>query len=336
MSLLKTEVFFIIFIHMVFRHWIKEHPLAAVISVGLIIRVIFLVSYLSSAEWNHLIVDSLYHDRWAMYIASGNILGDEVYFRAPFYIYLLGGLYAIFGHSLLIARIFGHVLGLASVVITYHLGSRIFSHRTGIIAACIHAIYPIAIYFESELLVEGLFAFLVELSLLFFWKASTEGRSRDYIFSGIIIGLAAITRPVIMALVPLFVLWILIRSGGISRALGKVAIMVGAAGLMIFPITLRNFAVGNDPVLISSSGGINFFIGNNEHANGLSASMPPPLGARWQISDIKYLAEQETGKRLKPSQISSHWYNKGLQWITDNKADFLKPVSYTHLTLPTN
>ena len=85
----------------------KKHPVATLLLIGLIYRLIFLLNYISSPDWDQLLVDSLFHDRWAMTIASGNILGEDVFFRAPFYIYILGFIYTLVGHSLLAARIFG-------------------------------------------------------------------------------------------------------------------------------------------------------------------------------------------------------------------------------------
>ncbi|UCD18363.1 MAG: glycosyltransferase family 39 protein, partial [Candidatus Zixiibacteriota bacterium] len=191
---------------------LKRYPIAAVVFLGAVIRFIFLMEYLSSPEWDQLVVDSLFHDRWAQSIAAGNLFGREVFFRAPFYIYVLGGLYAVFGHSLLAARIFGHLVGLATVLITYRLASRVFSKRVGIIAGLIHALYPIAVYFESELLVDSLFAMLTELTVLLLFVAFDKRSIKLYFLAGIVIGMAAITRPIILALVPLYLIWLLIAS----------------------------------------------------------------------------------------------------------------------------
>ena len=94
--------------------------------------------------------------------------------------------------------------------------------------------------------------------------------------------------------------------------------------LVILPVTVRNLLVGRDATLIASSGGINFYIGNNEHADGLSATLPPPLTNDWRITDIKYAAESATGREMTPSEISSFYYEFGWNWILNNKLDFIK------------
>ncbi|MCX6827543.1 MAG: glycosyltransferase family 39 protein [candidate division Zixibacteria bacterium] len=303
---------------------IKREPLLFILLIGGIVRLAFLLIYLSRPEWNQLLVDSLFHNRWAESIASGNILGSQPFFRAPFYIYLLGGLYALFGDSLLVARIFGHLVGLLSVYITYRLALRLFSKETAIVAALIHSLYPIAIYFESELLVESLFTLLVELSVFFLFLATDKKNNRWYFLTGLIFGIAVITRPVILPLLLLFIVWILWKRTGIKAAIISNLVLICAVVIIILPVTLRNIIVGKDVVLVASSGGINFYIGNNPTADGLSATLPPPLGSSWEIRDINYIAENEVGHPLKDSELSDYWYKKGLRWCLDNKIDFLK------------
>ena len=305
-------------------NYIKQHPVLMVLLLGAIVRIIFLLTYSGTLEWQNLTIDSMYHHRWAQSIASGNLIGTEAYFHAPLYIYILGLLYAVFGVSLTVARIFGILIGLVSVYLTYAIGKRLFSEKAGIIAGVIHALYPIGIYFESELLVDALFTMLMQLSVFLIIIAVDKLRLRFFALTGIAIGLAAMTRPVILALVPLFLIYALVktkpRHAAITAAVTILLVMV----VVIMPVTLRNLLVADDLVLISSSGGINFYIGNNASSSGLSATMPPPLGAGWEIRDVHHMAENETGRRMTSSEVSDYWYEKGWQWIKENKVEFFK------------
>lgn len=303
---------------------ISENPLFAILILAGIIRGVFLLLYYYDEQWDQLLVDSLFHSYWAQSIADGNIIGQESFFRAPFYIYLLGGIYAVFDNSILAARIFGFLVGMVSVFITGRIAFKLFGKKTAILAALIHAIYPIAIYFESELLVDSLFTFLFELSVLIFLYALETKETKWHILTGLIIGLAAITKPTILALLPIYIIWLFIKNDNIGKSLSRSLILIASLIIIILPVTIRNLMVADDFVLISSSGGINFYIGNNAEADGSTASMPPPLGHNWQIKDINYIAENETGQKLKASEISSFWFNKGINWITENKIDFIK------------
>ena len=302
----------------------KEKPIWAIILLGFIYRLVFLLSYWNSPQWGQLMVDSLFHDRWAESIASGHFWGQEAFFRAPFYIYILGLIYSIFGHSILAARIFGHLVGLVSVYLTGRLAGRLFSKRVGYIAALIHALHPMAVYFESELLVDSFFMMLFQLSLLQLLISAENRKYGGFILTGIIIGLAAITRPLILALTPIYIVWILIAIRPLMESIKRAVLVILAMILIILPVTVRNYAVADDFVLVASSGGINFYIGNNADADGISAVMPSPLGRSWEIKDIKYLAEKESGHEMKASEISDFWFNKGRQWIKENPDGFIK------------
>ncbi len=303
---------------------IKRHPLWFILLLAGGIRLIFLISYYYNPEWNHLIVDSLYHDRWAMSIAGGNIWGNEVFFRAPLYIYVLGGLYAVFGHSLLIVRLFGILIGLLSTTAVYLIARTAFSKRSALWAAIIFAVYPITIYFESELLVESLFTCLVLFSIVAFFGAIKTGKLMLYIGTGLLIGMAAITRPVILGMIPLYILLILFTDEKLKKKCIYCLALIISIILIIAPVTIRNFAVGGDFVTIASSGGINFYIGNNQKADGLSSVLPELAGSSWEIKDIKYIAEEETGKHMTPSGLSQFYFSKGWEWIKENKLDFIK------------
>jgi 4-amino-4-deoxy-L-arabinose transferase-like glycosyltransferase len=268
-------------------------------------------------------VDSLFHDRWASEIADGNIRGQEAFFRAPLYIYILGLIYALFGHSLLAARIFGMICGLTTAYVVYRLAVRIFNRRVATTAALIFILYPIAIYFETELLVDTLFTLLACWSLLLMLQADARGSQWLYAGAGLVLGLAAVTRPIILVFPLLYVIFILTGRESLKKRILRIIWMVVAVMITIAPVAIRNYAVSGDTVLIASSGGVNFFIGNNPDADGLSAAMPPPLGASWQLQDIKYLAEEDTGRELKASELSDYWFRQGLDWVLKNVGDFV-------------
>jgi len=302
---------------------LTDHPLAAVIALGVIIRLLFLWEYYHDPQWTQLLVDSLFHDHWAKAIAGGDVLGSAPYFRAPFYIYVLGFIYFLSDNSLLIARLFGHAVGLTGVAATYLIAIRLFNKRTAVAAGIIHALYPLAIYYESELLVDSMFTTMVLYSILLFILSMEKRTARYFFMTGLLIGMGAITRAVILGMLPLYLLWYFIEFKEWKKSALRGLLVICGIIIPIIPVTVRNIAIGHDFVLIASSGGINFYIGNNENADGYSASLPPPLGNSWEIKDIKYLAEKETGHEMKASEISSFYYDKGIDWILHNPADFI-------------
>lgn len=299
----------------------RDRNYLLIIVVGAtLIRALYLIFYSQMPQWDQLTVDNYYHLHWAMYLADGDWLGTTTYFRAPFYIYCLGLIYSLFGVGLWSARLFGTLIGVASVAMTYLIGLKMFGRKVGIASALLHMLFPVAIYFEAELLLDPLFTLLVQLSLYAWivWEDHPESRRRALI-PAIILGVAAITRPTALAFVPIF-LYLLARRTDCARPAVIRSMIWYFAGLaiVILPVTARNMYVAGDLVLISSQGGINLFIGNNDEADGFSARLPEPYGYNWQIADITAEAERVEGQSLLPGDVSWYWTKKSLSWMTSH------------------
>lgn len=295
---------------------LRDRLLLLLLIAAIIIRVGYLWYYSTLPQWDQLTVDNYYHHHWAQDIAGGDIFGDTTYFRAPFYVYCLGLLYAIFGDGLWVGRLFGVAVGAVSVLLTFLIGRRIFGRNAGLIAAALHAIYPIAIYFDGELLLDSLFTLLLEASLYSFLTWWDDRTLKKALVAGLFVGLATITRPTMLVLVPFGILAMLIGTGaGLSDRIKQTAAFAVGMIICILPITVRNIAVADDAVLIASQGGINLYIGNNPSADGFSAILPEPLGANWRLRDIAFTAEQEMGRPLKPGDISGYWNSRATDWI---------------------
>jgi len=70
-------------------------------------------------------------------------------------------------------------------------------------------------------------------------------------------------------------------------------------------------------VLVASSGGINFYIGNNSEADGLTASVPGESGATGRCEEGPTMVGEGDRKRITASEQSDFWYRKGWGWIRD-------------------
>jgi tetratricopeptide (TPR) repeat protein len=303
----------------------------AIFATALLIRLIYFFQVKANFPgWDSLTIDPLYHDLWARQIASGDILGSGPFFRAPFYAYFLGLIYAIFGPSLIAAKMIQHIIGAASCVFIFLFTESYFDRKTAVMAGFLSAFSWVFVYYEDELLLDSL---LVLFGILLIWTLirSAERRSwRGFLVSGLLLGLASITRPNFLAFLPAILIWlVIIFPGEIARTVKAFILVVAGTAILIFPVTLRNIVIGHDNVLIASQGGINFYIGNNSRADGASASIPE-FGPTWQYSDAEYLAKKETGQlgqEMKPSVVSSFFYDKGYRYI------FGKPLSWMGLML---
>ena len=282
-----------------------------------VLRLIYLLEIKDNPHFYNLTLDPLYHDSWAKQIAGGDWMGNQVFFRAPFYPYFLAVLYKIFGHHLFLVRLIQHLIGSLSVVLIFLVAKKLFDRQVAILASILAAIYWIFIYYEAELLLDFLLVFWGLLLIWFLLKAYENLKPATWFFSGVILGLFAITRPNILIFLPFLLLWMILALRKQVSAL-KISIFYGwiliGMILIIFPVTLRNYLVGNDPVLIASQGGINFYIGNNPQSDGMSAIMPE-LGDDWEYTDCQFIAEKTLDRKLKPSGVSDFYYKKGWNFI---------------------
>jgi tetratricopeptide (TPR) repeat protein len=269
---------------------------------------------------------------WAKDLASGNWLGSEVFYRAPLYQYLLGLWFTVLGDNLLLVRIVQAFMGAVSAGLVALLGWRVFGRRAGILAGLGWALWGPMIYYESELLDPVL---AVPLNLLAIWLALGRQQKRSHSVGpwlgiGAIIGVSAVARPNILITAPVFlwIAWMASRPDGensvpVTRRLPAIVALLIGILLPILPVTVRNYVVGHEPVLIAYQGGVNLYIGNNPDADGLTMQMPEVLldaTVGWDefVGTTDSIARAESGLPLTPSEISGYWTAKALDYMRGN------------------
>jgi tetratricopeptide (TPR) repeat protein len=108
------------------------------------------------------------------------------------------------------------------------------------------------------------------------------------------------------------------REAGAARAgwLRPSAAALVACALVLAPSIVHNARTGGAFVPVAWSGGLNFYIGNNEQADGRSAFIP---GARtpWMGGEAEALAiaGEEAGEPLTAAEASRYYFRRGLAWI---------------------
>jgi tetratricopeptide (TPR) repeat protein len=305
--------------------------IVVVFAVALAVRLAyFFVNKANNPLFYHPILDALFHHEWAEEIISGKFWGDEVFFRAPLYPYLIAFLYKLSGSSIAFATLVQHVVGSLSVALLYVLGRQYFSVRVSLLAAVVAALYWPLIYFEGDLLIVTYVVFF-DIALLLCLTAAIRRRSVSlYAAAGLILGISAVARPSILILVPVLPLVFhasapRVRGAQRGRTWQKQTVLVVSGALVvILPVVIRNFVVGRDLVPIASQGGVNFYIGNNPQSNGSLAMVP---GARADMYGTYHgaieLAERDRGRKLKPSEVSNYYTGKALDFIVSSPDDAL-------------
>ncbi len=276
-------------------------------------------------------VDPKVFHEWAIKIAGGELLGDRVFFLSPLYPYFLGAVYAIFGAGFLVGKLVQMILGAACCVMIYTLGKRVFDMRTGFFAAVLFALYLPSIFYEGVLLVTGLQTPLNLLCVLLLLRAAASPSVVRWLVSGGLLGLSALARPNVLLLggfVIVWLAWFMPRPVITKQKFIFAAVFSLGVGCAVFPVTIRNWVVGEDFVLVSSQGGVNFYIGNGPDATGsfVVPSLFPMTRADdplQQEESYRKYAEQELGHELKPSEISGFWFARTWEHIGDDPGKWM-------------
>lgn len=260
------------------QEFVKSELLTIVIIlvVGFILRLGYLWEIEHSNELSFLSGDAYFHNYWAKALVSGNWAPPEPYhdpqiyknpyLKPPGYPYFLAALFRLSDNSVLLARICQMVLGLTSSVMAWLIGRSIFNRSVGLICAALMSIYWIFIYYEGQFLEPVL---QVNLTLICIWFLTLWIRKFSILYLAVassLFGLVIIVRPNCLLVAPALVFWVLWVSRQALKwrgALISLGCVLAGIIIPIIPVTVRNYIVARDFVLISANAGINFAIGNN-------------------------------------------------------------------------
>lgn len=316
--------------------------LTIVLLAGAALRALYLRECAANPDFAAPLADPAFHDYWARALLDGDWtppageldprIRETPFQRPPGYPYFLAFAYAITGGSPLGGRIVQMALGLASVVLAYFLGRALFSRAVGLVLAAFCSTYWIFPYYEGELHAPALITALhLVLCLLLVAWAKRPSAWRAFPM-GAVLGLTALVQANALLFVPFGALWIVGGARRLGRSRGAwrdaLAFLAGVT-IAIAPVTIRNWVVAKDFVLIASNGAINFYIGNNPEADGVSVRIPNlqeialMSGWSWFSYDriVKGLSIAE-GQPLKYSQASRAFTRRALAFIRDEPRKF--------------
>ncbi len=320
--------------------------LAAVLILGAGIRTAYLLEIVHAPDFYYpTMIDSDYQDDWARGLLTGNwkpINRDEAldipnvtYFRPPGYPYFLAVVYALFGSSYLTVRIVQMCIGILSGILAYCLGRRWFGSVVGVLLALFMSLYWVFIFYEGELHAPSL---LVFLGLAVLWALARGVEACGFwraILAGVLLGAFAVIRPNILVFVP-FVLgwfWWIGRGRWSLRGYAKAVsgFLVGATAAVL-PVTIRNYAVSGEWVLISSNAGVTLLCGNNPATSatefGFIPDLPDLAGMDgWTTYDYPKIVEgleKKLGRPLKRSEVSRYFAQQALAYVRAHPLEWLR------------
>jgi 4-amino-4-deoxy-L-arabinose transferase-like glycosyltransferase len=222
----------------------------------------------------------------------------------PLYPLLLGGLSELGARSALAHRMLGLPLGAATIVLVGLLGRRAGGPRVALVAAGLCAVYPVMIATDGALMSETLYGPLVAGTLLGAWSLLERPRVWVAAVTGVVLGLAALTRAEALLLLPLLVWPVAVRGGAGWPA--RAAVATAACVLVIAPWTVRNLAV------------FDRFVGISTNDSTVVAGANCPLtygGENLGLWDIRCISD----RRFDDESVQAEaWRSEGLEYARDH------------------
>jgi hypothetical protein len=189
-------------------------------------------------------------------MTQGASLGaGSAYFAYPGYTYFVALVHAISGESLAGVVLMNFVVLGVATVLTMRLAQLLVSPA----AALLGTVWLLALqqldfvrYYTVTLLSENLFFATSAALVLLLTRYLVSGRPKDAAGAGLWGGVSAITRPSAMLVLPLAAVMALWTARAHARRRLAVALLLVSAWLAaIAPVTIRNYIVTGEPVLIS-------------------------------------------------------------------------------------
>jgi 4-amino-4-deoxy-L-arabinose transferase-like glycosyltransferase len=196
------------------------------------------------------------------------------------------------------------VLGAGSVVLCGLVGRRVAGPRCGLVAGAVAAIYPNMWLHDGALLSETMSIFMVSVTLWLayrFWDVPTGWRAA---WLGLSTGLAALSRPELILLLPLLLvpLTVLAKGVPVGRKVGWLAVGGATALAALAPWVAYNLSRFDEPVYISTN-----FGGAMAAANCDSTYFGDLIGYKdYECADDAYRAaraQMSDGGRLDASEL---------------------------------
>ncbi len=270
--------------------------------------------------------DSRFYDA----IAAGEAAQERAYFHSPLYRWFLAGLYNLFGRDLFAVRVVQLILGVVAAWLTYQLALRLFRRVSIASAAGLAAgLLGPALFYEGQLLVDGLIALLALVVLHLVLDAARRPTMRAYLLVGLTLGIAALARAVILVWLPLLIWFVATSAGERRERLRLLAALLAGVALVVIPVTVRNYRVEGDVVLITANAGLNLYVGNNPKANG-GYQLPEGLWFRPgdPLDDFAGFAaaRQALGHEPSSSEASRWWASKAMGYVASHPVVALRLV----------
>ncbi|MBI5660239.1 MAG: glycosyltransferase family 39 protein [Nitrosomonadales bacterium] len=273
--------------------------------------------------------DSQYYHEWALRLAAGES-DHTVFFQAPLYPYFLGALYWLFSPDPWVPRIVQAILAGAGCLLLSLSAFRLFGRRAGWIAGLLAALYAPGLFYDLLVHKSGIALLLGSLIVFFVTRFLAGNRTMPAAAAiGGVTALAAMAVEHYLMVLPVMAGWMLVQPAVAwrQRARWVCGLLIGVS-LIQAPVIARNYRVANDPVVASSSAGLNFWIGNGRGAGGHYRELSFNRGViEYEQKDSERIASAALNRQVSGSEASRWWFGRAMREIAAQPVAWFKVMA---------
>ncbi len=305
--------------------WPARRWLILILAGALIARLAFILTFGGTLS-----LQASGYDEYAV-----NILEGQGYTRfedrhadsdlPPLYIFLLVGIYSTLGRSAVAVALVQIGFDLVLIALVYLAGRRAFpgSARPALLGAAFVAFYPYLLFQNLSTNDTAIFTLLLMAGVYGAYRAAEQpGGFRWALFVGVVYGLAALTKTLVVLMLPLLALgwW---RQAGFRRAFALSLVAGLALIAVIAPWSIRNSLLHGHFVLTSTNDGSNLHQGNN-------AQSAEFLAQGW---DVQWITLPPVPAGLTEYEEAQWHRARALTWLRENPDRWLGHFGQKLVTL---
>ncbi len=234
--------------------------------------------------------------------------------------------YWAFGRSFTAARVWFCLFGAVTCFFTGLLAREVFRSDTAALAAAtILAVYPGHFYYSMHFVSEVPYGLWLTLGLLLVLRPTSTPAARRLLDAGagVVAGLATLTRPQLLPLLPLAVLAVAVARPR-RATIGRAAVVAVAFVVSLAPWVVRNVVVMHRPT-VSTVGGYTFWGAHNP------VILRPDMVGLWvRTSDLTDATHPLTGTEVENEAAA---WRYGLEFVEQHVRDMPRIIVWKVLRL---
>jgi tetratricopeptide (TPR) repeat protein len=239
-------------------------------AAALALRLLYLWSIADAVFFRHLQANPERYHQWATMILDGPAAPAPPFEQPPAYPYAVAGVYALVGRGLMPVALVQALLGALTCAGLALIAGHWFGRRAGQLAAVLAAVYGPFLYFTGEMVPETLFLAVAVGAV----AAATLPTRPRWLLAGTLWASSLLLRANAVLGLPL----VLLDAGRRGGRAALLRVTVPIAVVLLLSVTL-NARGGGPLVVLTTGGGLNLWLGNNPHADGVSPFVSGDLAA---------------------------------------------------------